>query len=83
MDVNQCYHCLSLLIPAQTATEIQSILAEPSCTKREKNDEEDKKKVRKVIPFIVGSESQVVMEWKKSGMIERQRDGCRTGEYDI
>lgn len=42
-----------------------------------------KKKVRKVIPFIVGSESQVVMEWKKSGMIERQRDGCRTGEYDI
>jgi len=42
-----------------------------------------KKKVRKVIPFIVGSESQVVMEWKKSGMIERQRDGCMKGEYDI
>lgn len=82
MDVNQCYHCLSLLIPAQTATEIQSILAEPFCTKREKNDEEYKK-VRKVIPFIVGSESQVVMEWKKSGMIERQRDGCMKGEYDI
>ncbi len=41
------------------------------------------KKVRKVIPFIVGSESQVVMEWKKSGMIERQKDECMTGEYDI
>lgn len=41
------------------------------------------KKSKKVIPFIVGSESQVVMEWKKSGMIERQRNGCMTGEYDI
>ncbi len=41
------------------------------------------KKVRKIIPFIVGSESQVVMEWKKSGMIERQKDECMTGEYDI
>ncbi len=39
--------------------------------KREKKWRGRQKKSEKSFPFIVGSESQVVMEWKKSGMIER------------